>query len=129
MFLAASVRGHITPTCFPNNVRSYIAFHQWDRPWWSVAAVLTAAFRNNIAQVCNSMTIPGRHLQIRCVTKLVSSPAPASALLYSPNGNAVVYLFLRNTKLVFTWCTALHGIMCSRSSCSYARMLWHAIFK
>ena len=37
----------------------------------------------------------------------------------------MVYLFLRNTKLVFTWCTALHGIMCSRSSFSYARMLFN----
>jgi len=48
---------------------------------------------------------------------------------HSSNGNAVVYLFFRNTKLVFTWCTARQGIMCSRSSASYARMLLHAIFK
>ena len=48
---------------------------------------------------------------------------------HSPNGNAVVYLFLRSTKLVLTWCTALHGIIRSRSSFSYARMLLHAIFK
>lgn len=75
------------------------------------------------------MTFRGRHLQIRCIKKLVTSPDSSSRRSYSSNGNAVVYLFLRNTKLVFTWCTALHGIMCSRSSFSYARMLLHAIFK
>jgi len=48
---------------------------------------------------------------------------------YSSNGNAVVYLLLRKTKLVFTWWTALQGIMCSRSNLSYARMLLHTTFK
>ena len=57
-------------------------------------------------------------------------PLPLQLLpFYSVNGSAVVYLLLLNTKLVFTWCTALHGIMCSRNSFSYARMLLHAIFR
>ena len=103
---------------------------EYNHPWWYHAVrSVDRSFRNAIAQVQNSMTILGRHLQIRCITKLVSSPTPALAFRYSVNGSAVVYLFLRNTKLVFTWCTALHGIMCSRSSFSYARMLLQAIFK
>jgi len=86
-------------------------------------------FRNTLHKPSIQMTVPGRHLHVRCITKLVSSPYSSSGLSYSSNGNAVVYLFLRNTKLVFTWCTALQGIICSRSSFSYARMLLHAIFK
>ena len=129
LFLAASIRGYITPTCFPYNGSVLHCVPPMGPSLVVCRGLPDRSFRNNIAQVSNSMTFPGRHLQVRCVTKLVSSPAPASALLYSPNGNAVVYLFLRNTKLVFTWCTARHGMMCSRSSFSYARMLWHAIFK
>ncbi len=90
---------------------------------------LAASFATLLRKLQKSMTFPGRHLQIRCITKLVTLSDLQLLPFYSSNGSAVVYLFLRNTKLVFTWCTALHGIMCSRSSFSYARMLEHAIFK
>jgi len=106
--LSSSLPGYITP---PNR---------------TVPGGLTAFLA---ASFVIQMTIPGRHLHIRCITKLVF-PLPLQLLpSYSVNGSAVVYLLLLNTKLVFTWCTALHGIMCSRSNFSYARMLLHAIFK
>jgi len=125
-FLAPSRRSWRPP---PQPLKTGRPVLQWDLPWWSVTGLPCPLLSQHIAQVCNSMTVPGRHLQIRCITKLVSSLDSSSCRFYSSNGNAVVYLFLRNTKLVLTWCTALHGMMCSRNSFSYARMLLHTIFK
>ena len=104
---------------------------EYNHPWWYHAVrSVDRSFRNTIAQVLKFNDHPWSppasplHYETGCPLLL-----QLYCLIHSVNGSAVVYLFLRNTKLVFTWCTALHGMMCSRSSFSYARMLLQAIFK
>ena len=47
-----------------------------------IAASLAASFAILLRKYLNSMTILGRHLHIRCITKLASSPTPALAFLF-----------------------------------------------
>jgi len=97
-------------------------------PWWSLQPPwLPFSMRQKVHAWSELRTIPGSHLHFRCI-ETGSSPTPALAF-YSSNGNAVVYLLLRSTKLVLTWCTALHGKICSRSNCSYALMDLHTTLR
>ena len=65
---SVTVRGYITPPIKPSLVVN--------------AASLAASFAILLRKHSNSMTILGRHLHIRCITKLASSPTPALAFLF-----------------------------------------------